>query len=101
MPTIHQNTSTTKVNKGLARKSVKHAHKFTSISSGVSPIDRYVKDGREYRSLAVEEFDSHQEEARAKHEKELRDVMGRHYSQVGSVLAWEHVWHGEEGGLRL
>lgn len=45
----------------------------------MKPIDRYVKEDREYRSLAVEEYDARQKAARAKHLQYLRDVVGREY----------------------
>jgi len=79
MPASDQNPSSTKSNKGSATKTLKPSHKFTSSESGVKPIDRYVKEDREYRSLAVGEYNSHQKAARAKHQEDLRDVVGREY----------------------
>jgi hypothetical protein len=79
MPASDQNASSTKANKGSSAKTIKPSHKFTSFASGIKPIDRYVNEYREYRSLAVGEYDSHQKAARAKHQDDLRDVVGREY----------------------
>lgn len=57
------------------------------LTSSKSPererlIHRYVEEERDYKSYAVEDYDPHQEAARLRHEKQLRDAVEMDYGSI-------------------
>lgn len=40
-------------------------------------LDRYERDERDHKSLAVAQYDAYQADARKRHEEELRNMVGR------------------------
>lgn len=62
-----------------------HSHTHSTISSSSKDkssseiVDRFVREERDHRSFAVEEFDAHQESAKQSHADTLMDVVGKNY----------------------
>jgi hypothetical protein len=85
MPLSHKTTSSKKVQRGSA-KSTSSSHPSSHTSSKSSErerlIDRYVEEERDYKSYAVADYDPHQESARLRHEKQLRDMVEMDYGWV-------------------
>ncbi|KAL2061297.1 hypothetical protein VTL71DRAFT_7570 [Oculimacula yallundae] len=47
--------------------------------AGEGSVERFVRDERDYRSFAVEEYDPHQEAAKQSHAEKLKDVVQKKY----------------------
>ena len=60
-----------------------HTHSTSSSSSknksSSEIVDRFVREERDHRSFAVEEFDAHQESAKQSHADMLVDAVGKNY----------------------
>lgn len=74
-----KNNLLTKANTGSSAKGLKPSHKFSSVASGTKPIDRYVKEYRDYKSLAVGDYAPYQKAAMAKHQNDLRYLVVAEY----------------------
>lgn len=85
MPSSNKTASSKKARRGSAKStSSSHASSHTSSKSSEheTPIDRYIKEERDYKSHAVADYDPYQEAARLRHEKQLRDVVEKNYGSV-------------------
>ena len=59
-----------------------HKHKYSSSSqkkSSEERVERFIQDARDHKSLAVKEYDGHQEAAKQSHLESLKDVVRREY----------------------
>jgi len=67
------------------RSKTSHSHKHSKSSSSSKNkssdeiVDRFVREDRDHRSFAVEEFDAHQESAKQSHADILRDAVEKNY----------------------
>ncbi|KAI9051977.1 hypothetical protein LZ554_004231 [Drepanopeziza brunnea f. sp. 'monogermtubi'] len=87
----HKTNSSVKAYSGSAKGAASHvsaashvhAHNHNGSSSkkhsGTENLDRYVQDERDHRSLAVAEYDAHQQEAKERHVEQLNDVVNQNY----------------------
>ncbi|KAL5327700.1 hypothetical protein ACEPPN_005404 [Leptodophora sp. 'Broadleaf-Isolate-01'] len=87
----HTGSSSTKAHSGSQKgsssstSSTSHKHKHISSFSSTKKkssedrVERFVQDERDHRSLAVEEFDAHQEAAKQSHVEKLKDVVKKEY----------------------
>lgn len=89
-----------------------HNGSFKSNSSSSAPInktkfseatDRFLAEKRDYKSLAVAEYDSHQASDRRKHAENLLEVLSNRYwglkkrcgvkNVVLGLEMWQYSWH--------
>jgi len=72
--------------KSSSHKSSTHhqSSKTSSKTSGSSTereerVEKYVQDGRDHRSYAVQEYDPYQEAAKGQHREQLKEVVYKKY----------------------
>ena len=54
-------------------------HKFSWITNTTSQLERYMADDSDYKSCAIPEYEKVHQEARARHELELRQLVAKDY----------------------